>query len=457
MINSLRFRITAWYLAFFALLFTAFGIFLYGVLAASLERRLDEALVSYAATAAGIFQDEVIELAGDVDKAAAQAISEIKQQGATIAIFDGEQPIGSTLPPPAGLGATLRGIHSARVIAIPHAGANGYRAAVHPAPSLGINYLAVAVAPLDSVVDNLKLVRQVLLFALPMLLAIAGLGGYLLTTRGLAPLQSMASQAHGISGTNLGKRIDIGNAAGELMVLSASFNDLLGRLDQSFETMRRFVADASHELRTPMAVIQGEADVALSQQRSAGEYRESLAVILEESRRLSRLIGDLLNLARADAGSVTLRVEEIYLNDLLADCCRSLEPLADTRGVRLGCLPADDAPFRGDEQLLRRLILNLLDNAIRYTPRGGEVSASLETGPAGVRLRIADTGIGVAPDAVSRIFERFYRTDLARSREDGGFGLGLSIVKWIAESHRGAVEVESRPAAGSIFTVSLPR
>jgi signal transduction histidine kinase len=221
--------------------------------------------------------------------------------------------------------------------------------------------------------------------------------------------------------------------------------------------MKRFVADASHELRTPISVIRGEADVALSCDRSPAEYRAALAIVLDESRRLSRLVDDLLNLARADAGHVKLEVEEFYFNDLLSDCCRSVQPLAASAGVELDWGANEDIPFRGDEKLLRRLAVNLLDNAIRYTPRGGKVSATLEPDPGGVRLRVSDTGVGIAPDAVPHVFERFYRADLARSRQGGGFGLGLSIVKWIAESHNGAVALTSRPHVGSTFTVTLPR
>jgi len=298
-------------------------------------------------------------------------------------------------------------------------------------------------------------VRRVLFFALPLLVAVAGLGGYLLASRSLAPVGWMAAQARQITGSNLHTRLDIGHAAEELEVLAASFNELLSRLDQSFESMRRFVADASHELRTPIAVIRGEADVALAHERGSAEYRESLAIILDESQRLSRLVDDLLNLARADAGHVQLQVAEFYLNDLVAECCRSVQRLAAGRQIELDCRCAGDVPFRGDEGLMRRLVVNLLDNAIRYTPPGGKVSAVLEAEGPDLRIRVSDTGVGIAPEAAEHIFERFYRGDKARSRQDGGFGLGLAIVKWIAESHHGAVELSSHPGAGTTFTVSF--
>jgi signal transduction histidine kinase len=217
------------------------------------------------------------------------------------------------------------------------------------------------------------------------------------------------------------------------------------------------VADASHELRTPIAIIRGEADVALSHERTPAEYRESLGIVLDEARRLSRLVDDLLNLARADAGHVKLRIEEFYFNDLIGECCRSVQALAAARSIELECHAGEDVAFRGDQGLLRRLVINLLDNAIRYTPRGGKVSASLEADGPRLRIAVSDTGLGIAPEATQHIFDRFYRADRGRSREDGGFGLGLAIVKWIAESHRGAIDLTSRPGAGSTFTITLPR
>jgi len=315
----------------------------------------------------------------------------------------------------------------------------------------------IALAPLDPIVAELVVVRRVVFVGLPLLLGIAGLGGYLLTKRGLTPLDRMARQAREISGASLHKRLDIGNAAEELVALSSSFNELLARLDQSFESMRRFVADASHELRTPLSVIRGEADVALAQDRGAAEYKESLVVILDESRRLSRLVDDLLNLARADSGHVKLQVQDFYFNDLLAECCRSARAMAGAKGVEIECAAAGDAPFRGDEELLRRLVMNLLDNAIRYTPAGGKVSVALKVEPSALEIRISDTGRGMDAETARRIFERFYRADEARTRQEGGFGLGLSIVKWVAEAHNGAVALASQPGAGSVFTVTLPR
>jgi len=459
-IRSFRLRLTAWYLLLFSLLFVAFSVFLYGALSNGLRERVDETLRSEAGTAAGMYEDELTETNGDRPASAAEAVAGSRFTGTVVAVVAEGRVLAASARAPLGdlaaVAARAAAAGAGAVTAFPQYGKHGARAAARRAGQPGRQVLVLALAPLDSIASELSAVRRALFVALPLMLGLAGLGGFLLATRGLAPLAWMARQSHQIGAGSLHKRLEIGGAAEELQVLAASFNALLARLDQSFETMRRFVADASHELRTPLAVIRGEADVALTRPRGAEEYRESLAVILDESRRLSRLVDDLLNLARADAGHVPLVLREFYFNDLLAECCRSAQPAAAARGIQLACLAPADAPFRGDEDLLRRLLMNLLDNAIRYTPQGGQVSAALEPSPERVQVRISDTGTGIAPQDAARVFERFYRADRARSRQDGGFGLGLSIVQWIAEAHRGTVELSSQPGAGSVFTVTLP-
>ena len=462
MIKSLRFQVSLWYLGFFSLLFLLFSIFLHSVLARELEHRLDESLSVVANTAGAQFADEFAEMKGDPLVAAAEVIADLRLRGSTVAFLAGSQVLGASTPlPPHELAEVVsRASASSKpdlLITIPGAGPNGARAALHRVTLGGREYLVVAAQPLDEIVADLAVLRSILLLALPLLIGLAGIGGYWLTSRNLAPLAVMADQAHSITGSNLEKRLEIGDAAEELAVLSAAFNELLARLDQSFDHMRRFVADASHELRTPISIIRGEADVALSTERSAADYKQTLAVVQDESRRLSRLVDDLLNLARADAGRVKMHVQEFYLNDLLAECCRAVHSLSAARRIALDSRSTDDVPIRGDEELVRRMVMNLIDNAIRYTPEGGKVTVALTTGEAGAAIRVSDTGMGIAPDVMPHIFDRFYRADKARSRQDGGFGLGLAIVKWIAELHNGSVEVTSSPGAGSTFTVTLPR
>jgi heavy metal sensor kinase len=436
MIRSFRFQLTLLYLGLFSLLFAAFSIYLYRGITKSMSARIWETLESEADTAVGIFLDEFAETKGDPQASASEVISAMKLRSDEIAVLEG----GRTL---AAKGSRVGNEPQSSVARDFTAGGRAYR--------------IVVTASLAPVAETSDAARHVILIGLPLVLVLAGIGGYLLSSRTLRPLSSMASQVGHISDSSLHMRIEIGRAAEEMEQLVSGFNELLSRLDQSFDTMRRFVADASHELRTPISVIRGEADVALSSERPAAEYRASLAVILDESQRLTRLVEDLLNLARADAGRVRLRVHDFYLNELLGDCCRAAQAPAGARHLTLECRAGDDIQYSGDEDLLRRLVMNLLDNAIRYTPEGGRVTVALEPEGEAVRLRVADTGVGIAEEDVRRVFERFYRAGEARSREDGGFGLGLAIVKWIAETHGGTVECASRPGSGSVFTVTLPR
>src|SRR4051794_3860944 len=371
MTRTLRFRLAAWHVAFFTVLLVLFSAFVYNLLARSLVARLDDKLAFQANTAAALLEDEIREAAGDIPKAAAETVFDMRVGGSAIAIFSD--------------GALLAGDVQ-----------RDGRRSTHRLTVGGRALDVVSTESGDAIDASLRTLRGVLFVGLPLFLLLAGAGGYWITARKLAALESMAGQARAIGGANLNARLEVGDAAEELTVLAASFNDLLARLDQSFETMRRFVADASHELRTPLSVIRAEADLAISKDRPAGEYRESLALILDESRRLSCLIDDLLNLARADAGAVKLRVDAFYFNDLLAECCRSVEGAAAPRGVRVECRTAADVPFSGDEVLLRRLLMNLLDNAVRYTPAGGVVTAALDAETSGVRLRVSDTGVGIA-------------------------------------------------------------
>ena len=460
MIKSFRLQLTAWYLLLFTVLFVAFGVFLYEVLERGLHQRLDESLSSAVGTAAGLFRDEMAELHGDAAAAAREVTLEMSDRRVLVAVFEGDKLLASNAPLKSAesVAARARAANQSEFhTTLPQYGKHGAMAVARSLVVDGRQYVLLAVESLHSIQSDLAVVRNVLFLALPLVVLIAGVGGFLLATRSLAPVRLMADQARSITDKNLNTRLDIGAAHEELQVLTDSFNELLSRLDQSFETMRRFVADASHELRTPLAVIRGEADVALAQDRSPGEYQESLAIIQDEARRLSRLVDDLLNLARADAGHVNLRVDEFYLNDLLAECCRSVEAAAGARQIDLECRCPGDVAFHGDQELLRRLVLNLLDNAIRYTPAGGKIVVSLETAESELRILVSDTGIGVSPEAAPYIFGRFYRGDQARSRQNGGFGLGLSIVKWIAESHKGTVNVTSEPGKGSTFTVLLRR
>jgi signal transduction histidine kinase len=273
----------------------------------------------------------------------------------------------------------------------------------------------------------------------------------------------MGAQAGLISAENLHERLAIRNPKDELGQLAERFNSLLDRLDRSFDQQKRFVADASHELRTPVAILCGETEVTLSHPvRAPEEYRESLAILGAEARRLKHIVEDLFTLARADAGQHPLVLTDFYLDELAGECVRSMRTLAAAKQISLHLDAPSEMPIHADESLLRRMVLNLLDNAIKYTPAGGEVHIRCEHSDAFYQVAVRDNGQGVPSELHARIFERFFRVDKARSRSGGasdgsGAGLGLSISSWIAASHGGKLDLTSSTPEGSTFTISLPK
>jgi len=270
----------------------------------------------------------------------------------------------------------------------------------------------------------------------------------------------MASKARTIGAANLHDRLAISNQRDELGQLAISFNDLLDRLEDSFERQRRFIADASHELRTPVAILRGEAEVTISRpERSSAEYRESLTVLRDESQRLAHIIEDLFTLTRADAGQYPITPRDFYLDELASDVLRHARSLALAKEITLSPSIEPELLFHGDEALIRRLLLNLLENAIKYTSHGGKVTLECKKQSAHYVVSITDSGPGISPELQSRIFERFFRADKARSRSEtdsGGAGLGLSIARWIAEAHHGQLELARSDTSGTTFTVTLP-
>ena len=324
----------------------------------------------------------------------------------------------------------------------------------------GRNFIVFAAHPLDDEEELLDRFRSILLIFVPFALLLTSFGGYFLARRSLSPVAQMSESAANISATNLNARLPVKNEKDELGKLATIFNSLLERLDNSFEQQKRFMADASHELRTPLAIVRGESEVALSKKdRPAAELSESLNIVHDESKRLTRIVEDLFTLARVDAGQYRANFTEIYLDELLSDCVRKVHVLADKRNVTLEFAATHELPMRGDEQLLQRLFINLLDNAIKYNRIGGRVSVEAQKSGETYRVTITDTGAGISKDEGAKIFRRFYRVDKARSRTaetvTSGAGLGLSIAKWIAEIHRAEIELVRSDETGSVFRVTF--
>ena len=320
----------------------------------------------------------------------------------------------------------------------------------------------------DEDIAVLRRVRSTLLFAVPIALLVAIVTGYAIARRSLEPMDSMAARTAHISAATLDERLPVFNAHDELGRLATVINDLLSRVEAAFRQQKQFVADASHELRTPIAIVRGEADVALQlPTRDEGEYREAIGIIRDESVRLTRIVDDLFLLARTDAGGALDHREQVDVVDLIVTALRSVRTIAVARGLAIeSVLPAPDADVlvNGDRTLLRRLLLNLLDNALKHTPTGGVITVSLAPTARDVVLVVADSGPGIAADLRPHVFDRFVRASPARESElpagshvsASGAGLGLAIAQSIAIAHGGQISLEDA-VAGAHFCVTLPR
>ena len=286
-----------------------------------------------------------------------------------------------------------------------------------------------------------------------LLTVVAAMGGYALAARALRPIDQMTRTARRISAEDLSARLDLPATDDEVGRLAATFDEMLGRLDDSFQRERQFTANASHELRTPLAAMQAILEVVRAQPRTPAEYEAAIDDLAEEADRLRTLVDRLLYLARNDARRSDVR-QPVELAFLLADIVDSLEPLAEQKGVVLSLATPSKLAMRGDGDSLVRLFVNLLDNAIKYTAQGSvAVSATAEA--AWVTVAVSDTGAGIAAEHLPHIFDRFYRVDAARTSR--GSGLGLAIAHDIARAHGGDITVASQPGQGTTFTVALPR
>ena len=320
---------------------------------------------------------------------------------------------------------------------------------------LGKPYTIQVAATTHELMESLEIFRWTLILLVPAVLLIAAAGGWWMSRRALDPVDRVTAAARSIGERSLGQRLPVPKTNDELQRLSETLNQMLARLEGSFHRITQFTADASHELRSPISVIRTNAEIALRRERSGREYQHTLAEIVAESERITELLDDLLALARADAGKATLAREPVDLAALAHEGVKRVQARAEEKELDVR-VHTRGSMLSGDTSSLRRLILILLDNAIKYTPAGGEVSIESRTVDRLVELEVADTGIGIAPEDLPHIFERFYRADKARNRDSGGVGLGLALASWIAAAHGGSIQVNSELGKGSRFVVSLP-
>jgi heavy metal sensor kinase len=479
MLDSVRVRLTVWYTAVLALVLAVLAVITYFIFWRSAIQRTDANLVELSEGFLATLRAELEDQTGpDPFRAAAQvAMTEHFFRDQFYAILDGSGKViisSQDIPAASALPERLRAEllssvsfqrfldearRTDRYFGDVKGERAGFRGMARRFSSRGQTYTLILLQSLHPQREMLEEVTIAFAWVIPIAILLASVGGYFLARKSLAPVVAMSSQAGRIGAANLHERLAVQNDRDELGQLAQSFNRLLDRLSQSFERQQRFMADASHELRTPVAILRGEAEVALSQQaRSLEEYRESLGVLHHEAERLTHIVEDLFTLTRADAGQYPLQPLDFYLDELVGECVHSARTLALAKKISLNFEETSESPIHADESLLRRMILNLLDNAIKYTPDGGRVTVSCRRAREEYVLSIADTGGGIPADLQPRIFERFFRADKARSRAEndgGGAGLGLSISRWIAEAHHGRLELTRSDTRGSTFTAYL--
>jgi len=466
MFNTVRGRLTLWYVSVLAIVLVAFSVGVYMLLSRALYARVDDGLRSTIEISTRSLSND-IEEGQSKQSAARSTVAELFNPQQAIAVFDeggtllaentsGEEfharlPAMSAIPP----GEVYL------YTAPEEADRDDYHRVavrrVNISPS-NIPYIILVNQPLDPVEDELDLLRKILYYAVPLTLLVIGVGGWFLARQSLAPVVAMARSARQIGAESLDRQLPVSNPRDELGQLATTFNELLTRLSAAFAQQRRFMADASHELRTPLSVMNTAASVTLKKEhREEEEYREALQMMAEQTRRLSRIVKDMFILARADAGRYPLQKRTLYLNDLLEEVARAGSMLASDKGVTVELTNLPEAAFHGDEDLLRQMILNLTDNAVKFTPPGGVVRLGLTRQAHEYRLSVSDTGPGIPAEARPHLFERFYRADKSRSRsEDGGAGLGLAISRWIAQAHEGDLELADSTRTGATFVARLP-
>jgi heavy metal sensor kinase len=451
--RSIGARLTLWYTLAFALGFALLAGAMWLGVQRSLYHAIDDTLIERAAGIERFIEDHKTRL--DVD----EVKEEFRAHGDLFQVFDAD---GTLVHRGAGLtGLTDAGARFADAGADRFenvlAGGEPLRFASHAIDVDGRVFTIQVAAPLHDLQEGLREAAWVLLPLFPLMLLLAALGGYWLAKRALAPVDEITRTARSLSAENLSARLAVPRTNDELERLSTTLNEMLERLDAAFRRISRFTADASHELRTPLAVMRTTAEVALrAPARDADESRAALEQIVAEVERTSHLTENLLLLAKADSGAAGLQRHDVDLAATVGEACAQAEVLARVKGLELAAELPERLYVAGDAQALRRLFLILLDNAVKYTPAGGRVEVALRAHGDDVVGEVRDNGIGISPHDLPHVFDRFYRADRARSRELGGAGLGLSIARWIVESHGGAIVVASELERGSRFEVRLP-
>jgi two-component system OmpR family sensor kinase len=476
--STLRVRLTFWYVGLLAAVLIVFSAGFYSILDNSYRQRLDAGLRSAAQVTALALNHETEEHRGKAGgeenvKLVMNTMHQTSFPRPAIAVWDGSRLVAEK-PGSAGLSAVaLRQLAGDFKVGGNTTGflsvsadhdSERYRVAVAHVwvGSSQQQYTVVANESTRMVETELRTVVEILMGLVPFFLIAAAAGGYLLARKSLVPVTQMAHAADQISSDNLTQRLPVGNPNDELGMLAQTFNRMFERLHGAFEQQRQFMADASHELRTPMSVALTAAQVSLDNRTATPDaLYDTLEVVQSQMLRLRRVVEDMFTLAQADSGAYKANPAPMYLDEVVQESVRAGKVLGKARDVKVGVVGnLTECEYTGDEGLLRQVLLILIDNAVKYTPPGGQVNVSLDRAYGSYRIRVADTGCGIAVQDQARIFDRFFRADKSRSRKEpgagSGAGLGLAIAQWIAGIHHGRLWLERSDASGSVFCMELP-
>jgi len=457
---SIGIRLTLWYLGIFALAEVVFGMGMWFILRDSLFDMVDDDLENQVDDLTRLLATQRRDASLSSLQALMQEAYGSEHLGDYLAVYvDDGQPIyrSASLQSHPSLMVPLppaqRAVFTNRVMQ-----GHNLRFVLEKVTVNGRSYVVEMGLSSDDAFDTLRRFRSYLVMFAPLLLLLAAGVGYWISRRALSPVDALVRTARDVSGTNLSVRLEQLHTGDELQRLSDTLNAMLDRIETAFARVTQFTADASHELRTPVSLIRTEAELALRRARTESEYQDSLRHILLEAERTTALIEQLLSLARADSGRETLHMQPVELSSVLQKVVEGWKQVATLRGLGFSVDIDDPVAFvSGDESMLHRLADILLDNAFKYTPSPGSISLTLKHRGEAAVITVRDSGVGIPTEEQGKIFERFYRVDKARSRVQGGNGLGLSIAQWIVDQHHGTIQVESHAGEGATFQIELPQ
>ena len=461
--TSIRVRLTLWYGSALALILLLFAVALYLVMSRALREQVDASLDEAAAVA--------IRTLGEHRFGPFLIFEDLSQEFPELALLDKFFQIFG----PAGQVTIQSSNIQSREIPLSQ---TAFRASLEGESTfesfqftkgISLRLLSVPIRQDEQLVNVLRvgtslgptdrMLRRLLVglyIASPIALLVSLMGGWFLAGRALRPVHAITQAARRIAAGDWSQRILTPHSNDEIGQLASTFNDMIGRLEVSFKQIRQFSADASHELRTPLTITKGETELALRRPRQAEDYRVVLESNLEEIDRMSRIVDELLFLSRADLGEIKLKMLPVQLDDLFREIHQQAAILGKERSIQTVITNVERVVVEGDDLRLRELLLNLVDNAVKYSEEGQVVELALVVAGNQAKIIVQDHGIGIAPESHTRVFDRFYRTDEARAHATKGTGLGLAICKWIVDVHHGTINLQSTVQGGSCFTVFLP-